>query len=533
MQAATGSAVPVLPSRPNLDHLKRQAKELLRLYRASDGGAFERFRASLPLARNKDDATLMRMSLRLHDAQSCVAREYGFPSWDELRTTVTLGRTDEPHLLHRWLMLVYGVAERSDRPHPAVAARILDQARGALAGNAIAACALGDVDAMRALGVFDAARAGSPIEWRCPECGEAFACPPLAAVTHSSLVRLPRFAPVIRQAVRALLDAGADPDARWTIAGYELSALYGAAGKNHDADLTRMLLDAGADPNDNESLYHATEGPDSTCVELLLEHGARVEGSNALHHQLDRDDIGGLEMLLRRCADPDNIGSSIGSPLIWAIRRRRSVAHVRALLDAGANPRATTSDGVSAFVLAQRYGLHEVVALLEQRGVTEPLSLADAFVAACARADETAARDIASRAPDIIQTLSPAQLRQLPELAAAGADAGVRLMVELGWPIAIPGGDWMASALNLAVFRGDAVMTRYLLEHGASWSEQHGYGDNARGTLSWASRNQPAGPGDWVGCARALVDHGMPIPPTGYAFSDEVADFLEDQRSAR
>jgi len=28
--------------------------------------------------------------------------------------------------------------------------------------------------------------------------------------------------------------------------------------------------------------------------------------------------------------------------------------------------------------------------------------------------------------------------------------------------------------------------------------------------LSWASCNEPPGPGDWLGCARALVAHGMP-----------------------
>src|SRR5690242_10140079 len=67
-----------LPDRPNLEHLKKQAKSLLSAARAKEPEALQRFRI-LPAP-----AT----DLALHDAQSVIAREYGFKSWNELREHV-------------------------------------------------------------------------------------------------------------------------------------------------------------------------------------------------------------------------------------------------------------------------------------------------------------------------------------------------------------------------------------------------------------------------------------------------------------
>ena len=260
--------------------------------------------------------------------------------------------------------------------------------------------------------------------------------------------------------------------------------------------MTRLLLQRGANPNDNESLYHSLSPGSLDCTRLLLKAGAKVAESNAMLRVLDFDNLPALELLLRYGGDPNECGS-----LRWAIRRRRSPAHVAALLHAGAN-----ADGMH--LLALRYGLPEVARLLPA-----PLEIRveDQFVAACAVADAARAQAILDAHPGLMERLTEEQLRSLPELAFAGCDDAVRCMVTLGWPIAVRGGDWQASALNAAVFRGDAELTAFLLERGASWQESHGYGDNVGGTLQFASRNRPVDDGDWEACAEILYSAGMPV----------------------
>jgi hypothetical protein len=125
-------------------------------------------------------------------------------------------------------------------------------------------------------------------------------------------------------------------------------------------------------------------------------------------------------------------------------------------------------------------------------------------------------------------------LQQLPNLAAQGNFVPVKLMVEMGWPITVRGGDWQASVLNLAVYQGNAEMTDWLLSHGANWEEKHGFGGNVMGTLGYGSSENGAGypSGDWVGCAKALVAHGMLLPPNGYDFSAQVEDYFDSLRTA-
>lgn len=512
-----------LPQRPHLGHLKKQAKELLAAYRERDAAALARLRAALPAAAGHDDDAIVAMDLRLHDAQSCLAREYGFVSWTQLKEYVeTQAATDAAAVLRRWKFWTFGEGHHGAKPQ--LAARLLREHPQLVAGDPTLACAVGDVDTVRRHIAADPRWARTR--------GEGAAMSPLVCACFSGLIRLPEFAQGIRDCAALLIDAGADPNDTTfdpTFPGDPLSALYGAAGRNHDAALTRMLLAAGADPNDNESLYHAAEAADDTCVRLLLEAGARVSGCNALYRALDFERPSTVRLMLTHGGDA-NENAPLGSPLLHAIRRRRSPDVVRMLLDAGADPSARNAHGVGAYRLARRMGLTDVAALLHDAGATDDGDETEAFIAACARADRTAVRAMLAHDPRMIDTLNIEQLHLLPDLAAAGAGDAVRVMVEAGWPVAVRGGDWQASALNHAVFRGDSALAAFLLAHGARYDERHGYNDNVYGTLSFASTAQTTDDGDWLGCARALIDSGAPPPDAHYVFSEDVATYFSELR---
>ena len=395
----------LLPQHPNLEHLKKQAKDLLRLYRTGDSDAIARFTRSLPFARNQRPEDSSSRPLRLHDAQSCIAREYGFLSWANLADHVEALRLrqDAPAVrLSRWLALVYAgdVTGHSNLPRPHLAVRVLRENPDLTGSDPYVACAIGDEALLRQATAADRTwlnRPGGPLK-----------LPPLVAITHSHLAQLPEFLDRLYRSAQYLLQAGADPNQkignRYPPASLAtpdengpLSALYGAAGVNRDPALTTLLLDAGADPNDGESLYHSLENPE--CTRLLLLRGARVAGTNALRRSLDMTQAEALELLLAHGGDANEPAggpptSDWGAPLLRAIALRRSPRHIEALLAAGADPSACTPDGISAYKLALQAGMPDVADVLSRAGAAEPLTLDEQFVAACARADAVEARRI-------------------------------------------------------------------------------------------------------------------------------------------
>ncbi|MFT3972617.1 MAG: hypothetical protein QM699_03970 [Amaricoccus sp.] len=482
--------MPALTPSPDLGQLRRQAKELLRAARAGDPAALARLEAP--------DAP------RLHHAQRALAREAGFRSWPELVQYVEARQSAAAERRARW----FGWAIGNDRTGHRLAARALADEPDLAAGDPWLACVAGDAATVAAHLArdpdFPAARGRDEMT-------------PLAAVARSRLIHEPAHTPGLRRIANLLLAAGADPNARWRDPDWPdepLPILHAAAGLTHAPGMTALLLAHGADPNDGESLYHSTEAETADCTAALLAAGARVAGTNALAHCLDRDNLAGLQLLLSRGADAVEPGL-----LGHALDRGRSLAHLRLLLAAGADPRALPGGGAALAERARALGRTDVLALLAELGIVPPpADDMTGFVAACARADEAAAGAIRARVPDILARLTDEQLRLLPDLAALGNPAPVRAMIAQGWPLETPTPEWGATALNTALFKGDAAMVALLLDAGADWRRLHGFGGNALGTLAFASTagiiGDPAAR-DWAGCAAALLAHG--VPPGAFA----------------
>ena len=176
-------------------------------------------------------------------------------------------------------------------------------------------------------------------------------------------------------AVRALLEAGIHPD---TPRADGATALLWAAHRD-DLDLVDLLLEAGADVNAADDhgvtpLQRAAENASLVMVDLLLATGAEVDatqssGLTALMIAARTGDARLLRLLLKHGADADAATTETRSTaLMWAVAESHPDS-VRALLDAGANPHASTAAGFTPLLFAARNGDVPMARLLLAAGV--------------------------------------------------------------------------------------------------------------------------------------------------------------------
>jgi ankyrin repeat protein len=479
-----------LPARPSLDHLRRQARTLLRAALAGDPRAVGRIR-------------VVAERLTLASAQLAVAREYGYPSWARLKTEVETRLTDLAQQAERF-------CDASVRDWTGRAARML-AATPELAGFSFAtAVILGDARRVRRELERDPARAARP--------DTRSGWTPLHAVCSSRWHRLdPARADGLVAVARLLLDAGADPgaragrDAHWTPLR---CAVAGAA----NPPITRLLLERGAVPDDHD-LYLAGFGDDDhQCLRLLLDHAAGLPAlaRTALAAPISINDAEGVRLLLEAGADPrryvgdDAADGEPPRPVVnAAVDAGCSPELVELLLAHGGDPDAPGPDGRSPYARATAEGRADLAALLLRNGAADNATDVDRFLSACQRADEGEVRRRVSRDPGLPGRLTDAQRGDaIVHAAEAGYTAAVRLMLDLGFPVAGRGGEHGSTALHAAAYSGSADTVRLLIGRGADLEARDTTWDST--ALDWAavgSGERPATTAhpDWVGAVRALI----------------------------
>ncbi len=346
------------------------------------------------------------------------------------------------------------------------------------------------------------------------------------------------------RAAKALLDAGADANTGFFSNEHQPkpefeSALYGAAGVAHHAELTRLLLERGADPNDGEVPYHTPETHDNAALKILVESGKLNEDSLAtmLVRKADWHDCEGIQWLLERGADPNRMTHWGFTALHQAVRRDNSLENISVMLDHGAAPTLESRlGGQSAVSLAARRGRGDLLELFERRGIPVELHGAERLIAACARNDAAAVRSIAGRELRLVSELRAEGGKLLAEFAGNGNTEGIRLLLELDVDVRAEfeegDGYWdvagNSTALHVAAWRAHHGTVKLLIERGAPVNarDQKGRTPLALAVRAcvdsyWKDRRSPES-------VRALLQAGASVSgvkfPCGYAEVDKLLE---------
>lgn len=495
-----------LPPRPSLEQLKRQAKDLLQSAQRREPGARERYRA-LPAFAAASDEALDRMPLALHDAQSVIAREHGFDSWNALRE-----RVEE-------LTLAFGAAldeflaaatdGRGDR-----AERLLALHPGIAGANLHSALVLGEARRVEALLARDpslATKRGGPRDWE-----------PLLYVCYTSLAHAsPARAAGLAATARPLVALGADPNTRfpWLHHNVRRPVLWGAARVARAMPLVEVLLEAGAEPNDGVTLPLSASAGDIPVLEALLAHGADVnqawatDGAPALYAILSWSRTAdGAVWLLEHGADPNAVFAANGETAMHAVARGWDVPLAQTMVARGADIAPARADGRTPYAVAELSGNRAVADWLLERGASRDIPAVDRLVAACSRGDRAGAETLLAAHRGLRNDLTEDHYGAFHQAAERGDVTALEAMLACGFDPNRPDEGIGKTALHAAAAGGWPDAVRVLLAHGASVEardrEFHGQ------PLIWAAeraRNRSERSADYAAVGRLSLDAGSPV----------------------
>jgi ankyrin repeat protein len=544
-----------LPARPSLEQYKKQAKDLVKAFkdfRARQSGdleAIQRIKKYHPRLGRLPEAEIRNAKFALADAQLVLAREHGFESWPKFATHIealarerTVGSLSDPRAA-----FIEAACVPRDSGHASgtleLAEAILAAHPGVATSDIHTAAILGDDAGVRRFLALDrrsATAKGGPHGWD--------------ALTHlcfSRYLRLDRArSEGFVRAAKSLLDGGASANTGWMEKNHQPnpeweSAIYGAAGVAHNAELTRLLLERGADPNDEETPYHAPETYDNAALKVLVESGKLNEESlgTMLLRKTDAHDYEGIKWLLERGVDP-NQKTRWGKRAIHnAVLSDNDLKIFEVLLEHGADPTLITErpdrwrqtiPGRSAVAMAARRGRRDVLELFERRGIATELPGVEGLIAACAREDAASVRAIAEGEPQFVRELVAEGGQLLAEFAGVGNTEGVRHLLELGvdaGAVSKEGDAYFdvaknSTALHVAAWRAQHATVKLLIERGAAVDVLDGKGRTplalaVRACVDsyWSYRRSPHS-------VQMLLDAGASVNgvnfPSGYSDVDEL-----------
>ena len=462
-----------LPEKPNLEYLKKEAKEL---------------RQTMPQA-------------KLADAQHALAKEYGFPTWAKLKAHVEALSLTPAQALTAAVRAsdaarVRDLLTRNPELRAGIDAPLADYGDGQHA--LFAAVQRSSRDTIDAL-LDGGADINKRTEWAPGGFGLLDECDPSladflmergAVLDIHSATRLGMLPKVAEFVV-------ADPEAVHARGADGRTPLHFAP----NVAVAEFLLAHGADIDARDG-HH-----DSTPAQHML----RVE--HWRHYAHDRQPVARF-LIARGCRTDILMASALGE-----------IDLVRRLLDADPASIATAvteewfpkntvynlqlAPGRTAHAVARDFGHEDVFQLLLSRTPTAlKLSMA------CDLGDDATFRELLAARPNLAETLTEEELRKLPEAAQSGNTNAVRLMLEAGWPVDTTG-CMGATALHWAGFNGNADMARVILRFHPTLEKKST--DYPWPALSWAVFGSGNGwnrdKGDYVGTVQALLDAGAEVPP--------------------
>jgi ankyrin repeat protein len=499
------------PSPFNLEHLKKEAKRLLRACRAGDAQAVGSIQAALSRMRQLSPSAVAA-TIQLADVHQALAIERGFSSWGDLT------RLGDP--LARLLVVIRG-------GHLTTLRRDIATFGGLSESNVLAAASLGHAGALKRHLALDASLATLPRDgWT-----------PLDYVCSSPLARLsPRHATSLCDCAELLLAAGADPNTavddgripgsrppaimRALLSGnVALVAVLGKRGaeevqeamrewmsarmNTEDATLRRAFGDYFRRPDVHEQFKKGLEDFKARGSHAPFPTGPReMQQLMGMPHLADAR-AGIWSTLIDGGYDPAQVGPT-GRSSLHSLATYAQASVMEIFLARGVDFRVRDAAGRSVLATAVRAGNNEVAHLLRARGLEDDSTTMDRLIGFCVADDAEAAQALVADHPEVLNAIVRADADDFVAAAARGQMGQVRLMLACGFPPDIKN-EAGATALHQAAWRGQVPVVELLLAFGAAATVLDDlYGESPREWALHAASHAAGAQGPYLEAARLL-----------------------------